>query len=187
MLDREGLILLTNDGDLANRLTHPRYGHEKEYKVLLSRRPDAQQLAAWQRGVVLEDGYSTSPVQIRIKSLAGKGNWLRVIMGEGHKQQIRETASVLGLPVVKIIRVRIGSQQLGGLNPGEWRYLSATEIAALKGKSPKGKSRPDKRVKYEAGEEGAIQQDPVIYEQARRSKLSAARSLEPRPAQEISA
>lgn len=155
--DSEGLILLTNDGELANRLTHPRYGHEKEYKVLIARRPDAQQLAAWRRGVVLEDGFRTSPAQVRIVSLAGKGTWLRVIMGEGHKRQIRETASVLGLPVVKIIRVRIGSLQLGGLSPGEWRYLSAAEIASLKGKSPKGKSRP-KKAETKPGKKGPSSQ-----------------------------
>ncbi len=60
--DSEGLVLMTNDGDLTNRLTHPRYGHEKEYRVLVARRPDAQQLETWRRGVVLEDGYRTADI-----------------------------------------------------------------------------------------------------------------------------
>ena len=131
-VDSEGLILLTNDGELANRLTHPRYGHEKEYKVLVARHPDPKQLEAWRRGVVLEDGYMTAPAEVRAESLAGKGAWLRVVMREGRKRQIRETGSILGLPVVKIIRIRIGGLHLGNLKPGEWRYLTQSEIALLK-------------------------------------------------------
>ena len=130
--DSEGLILLTNDGDLANRLTHPRYGHEKEYRVLLARRPDEEQLNTWRRGVVLEDGYRTRPVQLSVENPAGKGIWVRVIMHEGRKRQIRETGSLLGLPVVKIIRVRIGSLPLGSLKPRQWRYLTPQEVSALK-------------------------------------------------------
>ncbi len=131
--DSEGLILMTNDGELTNRLTHPRYGHEKEYRVLLARRPDAQQLETWRRGVVLEDGYKTQPAQVSFLSTAGKGAWVRVVMGEGRKRQIREIGKLLGLPVVKIIRERIGTLRLGSLKPREWRYLTEEEVAALKG------------------------------------------------------
>ena len=131
-VDSEGLMILTNDGDLANRLTHPRFGHEKEYRVLVARRPDEEQLNIWQRGVVLEDGYHTAPAQVYVEAPAGKGTWLRVTMREGRKRQIRETGSQLGLPVVKIIRVRIGSLLLGRLKPREWRHLTPQEVAALK-------------------------------------------------------
>ena len=134
-VDSEGLVLLTNDGDLTNRLTHPRYGHEKEYRVLVAQHPDDEQLQTWRRGVVLEDGYQTAPAQVRSESLAGKGAWLRVIMREGRKRQIREIGSRLGLPVVKIIRVRISNLTLGSLKPRQWRYLTPQEIAALKGKT----------------------------------------------------
>ena len=130
--DSEGLILLTNDGELANRLTHPRYEHEKEYKVLVARHPDEEQMRTWRRGVVLEDGYRTAPAQVRVESLAGKGTWLRVILREGRKRQLRETGSQLGLPVVKIIRIRIGSLHLGDLKPREWRYLKPEEVSKLK-------------------------------------------------------
>ena len=65
-VDSEGLILLTSDGELANRLTHPRYGHEKEYRVLVARRPDQEQLETWRRGVVFEDGYRTAPSEVRL-------------------------------------------------------------------------------------------------------------------------
>lgn len=131
-VDSEGLMLLTNDGDLTNRLTHPRYGHEKEYRVLVARRPDEEQLKTWRRGVVLPDGYRTAPAEIYLDKPSGKGMWLRVILKEGRKRQIRETGSTLGLPVVKIIRVRIGSLYLGNLKPREWRYLTPQEITDLK-------------------------------------------------------
>jgi 23S rRNA pseudouridine2605 synthase len=136
--DSEGLILLTNDGDLANRLTHPRYGHDKEYKILIARRPDDKQLETWARGVVLEDGYKTAPAQVRFTSTAGKGAWIRIIMKEGRKRQIREIGFLLGLPVVRILRIRIGTLQLGNLKRGQWRYLTTSEVAALK-KSTKNK------------------------------------------------
>ena len=131
-LDSEGLILLTDDGDLTNQLTHPRYGHEKEYRVLVARHPDSKQLDTWQRGVILEDGYKTQPVKVRIEKLHGKGAWLRVIMTEGRKRQIRETAGQLGLPITKLIRVRIGSLRLGGLQSGQFRELTPQEVGQLK-------------------------------------------------------
>lgn len=130
--ESEGLILLTNDGDLANRLTHPRYGQQKEYRVLVARQPDAEQLEAFRRGVVLEDGRRTAPAEVRVESLFGKGAWLNVVLREGRKRQIRETCMRIGLPVVRILRVRIGSLRLGSLKSGEWRYLSAEEVLALK-------------------------------------------------------
>jgi 23S rRNA pseudouridine2605 synthase len=131
--ESEGLVLMTNDGELTNQLTHPKYGHQKEYRVLLARRPDQEQLGAWKRGVVLEDGYKTAPVDVRFESAQGKGAWVRVTMGEGRKRQIRETCKQLGLPVVRIVRVRIGSLRLGNLRPRQWRYLTRQEIDELKG------------------------------------------------------
>ena len=133
-VDSEGLILLTNDGDLTNRLTHPRYGHQKEYKVLVAVHPEDEQLETWRRGVVLEDGYRSSPAKVWLESFKGKGAWLRVIMGEGRKRQIREIAKRIGLPVVKIIRVRIGTLELGALKPGRSRPLTRKEIDSLKQK-----------------------------------------------------
>jgi len=130
--ESEGLILLTNDGELTNRLTHPRYGHEKEYRVLVAVRPDEKQIEAWRRGVVLEDGYKTAPAQVEYRDIVGKGQWLKIVMKEGRKRQIREIGQRIGLPIVKLIRIRIGSLSLGELKPGEWRYLTAQEINDLK-------------------------------------------------------
>lgn len=129
--ESEGLVLLTNDGDLAQRLSHPRYGHEKEYRVLFARHPDAEQLETWRRGVVIEEGYKTQPADVRLESLAGKGAWVRIVMKEGRKRQIREIGALLALPVVRIVRVRIGSLLLGTLKPREWRYLTPAEVEAL--------------------------------------------------------
>jgi 23S rRNA pseudouridine2605 synthase len=117
--------------------------YEKEYKVLLARRPDPEQLEAWRRGVILEDGYKTAPVEVRFESPQGKGAWVRVIMKEGRKRQIRETCKQLGLPVVRILRTRIGSLRLGNLKPRQWRYLTMQEVSELKGN--KGKKRTDKK------------------------------------------
>ena len=135
--ESEGLILLTNDGDLANRLTHPRYGHEKEYRVQVVNRPDDRQLEAWRHGVVLEDGYRTAPAQVRVESNANKGSWLRVILHEGRKRQIREMGRQTGLPVLRIIRIRIGTLLLGDLKLGDWRYLKPEEIKLLKSGNPR--------------------------------------------------
>ncbi len=137
--DSEGLILMTNDGDLANKLTHPRYEHEKEYRVLVASHPDGDQLAKWKRGVVLEDGFHTAPAQVYVVSKQGKGAWLNVILKEGYKRQIREMGKVTGLPVVRIVRVRIGELHLGNLKPKEWRYLTSQEVVDLK--KPAGSKR----------------------------------------------
>lgn len=131
-IDSEGLVLLTNDGELANLLTHPRFGHTKEYRVLVARQPNIDQLEAWRHGIILEDGYKTSPAQVKIESTFGKGAWLRVILNEGRKRQIREMGAKTGLPVVRIIRIRIGTLQLGSLKPKLWRYLTPAEVIALK-------------------------------------------------------
>lgn len=128
-LKSEGLILLTNDGELTNRLTHPRYQHEKEYRVLLNRRPDGSQLEAWRRGVVLPDGAKALPAKCWLED--EQAAWLRVVMRQGRKRQIRETARVLGLHVRKLIRVRIGALKLGDLKPGQFRELSKTQIHRL--------------------------------------------------------
>jgi 23S rRNA pseudouridine2605 synthase len=143
-LESEGLILLTNDGEMANRLTHPRYGHEKEYRVLVGNRPDSRQMDALRHGVVLEDGHRTAPAQVRLEGLAGKGAWLRIILREGRKRQIREMGKQIGLAVLRIQRIRIGTLLLGELKPGQWRNLRPEEIRALKMNKPHRVPRPSR-------------------------------------------
>lgn len=129
--DSEGLVLMTNDGELANRLTHPKFGHEKEYKVLVARQPDEHQLEAIRHGIILEDGHRTAPAQVFFENDFGKGAWLRIILKEGRKRQIREMGDRIGLPIVRILRIRIGTLRIGSLKPGEWRPLQPEEVKQL--------------------------------------------------------
>jgi len=130
-LDSEGLVLLTNDGALANRLTHPSWGHEKEYRVLLDRVPSEDQLRQWSEGLTLPDSRRTAPAKVWYEDDPGKGPWLRVVLTQGMKRQIRETAETLGLKVKRIIRIRIETLLLGDLGPGTWRDLTDREMILL--------------------------------------------------------
>lgn len=152
--DSEGLLILTNDGNLTNLITHPRYEHEKEYHVLVKGSPDVDQITSWKKGIVLNDGFRTKPARIRILSRVDRGTWLSIILEEGHKRQIREMGISTGLPVARIVRVRIGNLQLGSLKPKEWRHLTPGEVAGLFGKphpsqrrSPKNPGRQRDRTK----------------------------------------
>jgi 23S rRNA pseudouridine2605 synthase len=129
--DSEGLILLTNNGEVANKLTHPRYEHEKEYQVLVSRSPDEKQLKAWRSGVVLPSGEKTHSAIVEILPIEKSGVWLKIVLKEGKKRQIRETGLAIGLPVKRIIRKRIGPIELGRLKSGQWRELSTLEVKKL--------------------------------------------------------
>lgn len=148
-VESEGLILLTNDGELANRLTHPRYEVEKEYRVLVKGTPDEEQLDIWRRGVVLKDPETgaqvrTLPARVTREGPSHATTWLRVVMREGRKHEIRDIGATLGLPVKRLIRVRMGSLQLGELKPGEWRSLTTAEVAKLKGEAEStGKERKE--------------------------------------------
>jgi 23S rRNA pseudouridine2605 synthase len=131
-LESEGLILLTNDGELANLLTHPRYKHEKEYRVRLDRPPSVADLERWRRGLKLRDGFQTSPARVWIESQDQDGTWIRVVLQEGHKRQLRESAAVLRYSIRRLIRVRLGSLELGDLAPGAWRMLNPSEVQQLR-------------------------------------------------------
>jgi len=128
----EGLILLTNDGALANRLAHPRYEHEKEYRVLLDRPPDRAQLEAWRRGVTLQDGTRTLPANITYEGGSTGPTWVKVVLRQGLKRQIRLSAQALGLNVRRLIRTKFAGIELGELRPGAWRKLNPREVAALR-------------------------------------------------------
>lgn len=149
--ESEGLVLLTNDGDLLNKLTHPRFEHEKEYRVLVSTQPDSKQLEIWRRGVVLEDGHRTAPATVGLERTSGKGAWIRVVLREGHKRQIREMAKLTGLFVVKLMRVRIGSLYLGSMKSGEYRNLTEDEIKRLKSLTNEKKKPPRQPNKKRSG------------------------------------
>ncbi len=140
-LDSEGLILLTNDGALTDHLTHPRYGTEKEYRVLAAGEPDEEQLAAWRRGVIL-DGKRTAPAKVTREKRDGGDTWLCVVMHEGRKHEIRDIGRLLGMPVRRLIRVRMGTLKLGDLKPGQWRELEAWEVKRLRGEPARSTPAP---------------------------------------------
>ena len=143
----EGLILLTDDGELANLLTHPRYKHDKEYHVLVRGHPAEKTLEVWRHGVVLE-GERTAPARVDILHSEKDSTLLRVVMHEGRKRQIRSVASLLGHPVLELKRVRLGPLQLGTLEVGQWRHLTAREVQgleALKRAGEKGGGRPPRQ------------------------------------------
>lgn len=131
-LDSEGLILLTNDGALALRLAHPRYEHEKEYRVLVQGAPDEESLRRLREGVGLEGG-RTRPARVWVESRAGDATWLRMVLREGRKRQIRRMLEVVGYPVERLIRVRMGPLHLGDLKPGDYRSLTQRELMAIRG------------------------------------------------------
>ncbi len=131
-LDKEsmGLVLLTNDGTLAHRLTHPRFGHEKKYRVKVGGAPTPETLGAWRRGVELDDGL-TLPVKLKVTERTPDYTWLEITMREGRKRQIRRVASLLGHPVLHLTRVQIGPIALGDLGLGKWRHLTRQEVSRL--------------------------------------------------------
>ncbi len=135
--ESEGLMVLTNDGDLTNRLTHPRYRHTKTYRVTVHGLPSADAIDQWQRGVELEDG-KTAPCLVRVKRGDNKFTTLEIVMTEGKKRQIRRVASQLGYPVHRLRRTAIGQLTLHGLGirPGEKKVLTEKEVKLLRSTSP---------------------------------------------------
>jgi 23S rRNA pseudouridine2605 synthase len=128
--DSEGLLLLTDDGELTQRLTHPSYQVEKEYRALLDRAPSPEALREWRNGVMLED-VRTAPAWVDLIERGDEGAWVRVVLHEGRKRQIREVAAALGYEVLRLIRVREGPLLLGDLPPGQWRNLTDDEVESL--------------------------------------------------------
>lgn len=128
--DSEGLLLLTNDGDLAERLTHPRYGVEKEYLAEVKGAPTTKDIARLRRGVELDDGPARA-ASVRLVDTRGERGQIAVVMTEGRKREVRRMLQAVGLPVTRLVRVRIGSITLGGLRPGAIRELSAEEVLRL--------------------------------------------------------
>jgi pseudouridine synthase len=141
--DTEGLLLLTNDGDLAARLTHPRHGVERTYEARVAGVPDAEAMDRLRKGIPL-DGRRTQPADVELLSRARSGPakagrydrdrdaLLRITIREGRNRQVRRMCEAVGHPVKSLVRTRIGSLTDRQLEPGTWRELRAEEIRALK-------------------------------------------------------
>ena len=126
--DTEGLLLLTNDGELAHRLTHPSFGVEKEYLAEVRGTPPPGAIRRLREGVELEDG-TTAPARVSLLP----PNLVRIAIHEGRNRQVRRMAAAVGHPVTRLVRTRIGPIAERGLRPGEWRPLTRDEVLALAG------------------------------------------------------
>lgn len=145
-LDSEGLLLLTNDGWLIHRLAHPRFDHPKTYLVQVERVPDQESLAALRKGVMVKGRHTVPaevellpsepdlpprPVPVRYRKSVPTA-WVRLVLTEGRKRQVRHMVAAVGHPALRLVRVGIGPLQLAGLEPGEWRDLTPDELGALR-------------------------------------------------------
>jgi 23S rRNA pseudouridine2457 synthase len=144
--DSEGLVLLTDDGWLIHRLAHPRYRHPKTYLVQVERVPDAEALATLRKGVVVK-GRRTAPAEVdllpvgpdvppREKPIRARKTvptaWVRIVLTEGRKRQVRHMTATVGHPTLRLVRVGIGPLEVGTLQPGKWRDFTPGELDALR-------------------------------------------------------
>ena len=135
--DTEGLLLLTNDGDLAHRLTHPSFGVEKEYLAEVEGSPTPGVVRRLREGVELEDGM-TAPAKVSLVPPSG----LRITIHEGRNRQVRRMCEAVGHPVRRLVRVRIGPLADRRLKPGEWRSLTQAELRSLEKAASGHQERP---------------------------------------------
>ena len=136
--ESEGLLLITNDGELTLRLTHPRYHLEREYLVMVRGQPTEEALNRLRRGGIVLDGRPTAPARVEPAHpppgavSCEDTTWLRFVLREGRKRQVRRMCEMVGHPVLRLIRIRIGPLRLGRLPPGAVRPLTPEEVRALK-------------------------------------------------------
>jgi cytidylate kinase len=147
--DSEGLMLLTNDGEWANHVLHPRYGLEREYAALVDPGPTVATLRQLREGIELDDGPArvlgarVAPPPAEVRPLPDEvGIWVRLRIGEGRKREVRRLFAAAGHDVRRLVRIRLGPLTIHGLAAGEWRSLSASEVAALSGASARRHGTP---------------------------------------------
>ena len=139
-VESEGLLILTNDGEWANRVLHPRYGNEREYAALVSPAPTRAVLQRLRQGVTLDDGparllaarFGLPPPEVE-RDRDEDGAWLQVRIGEGRKREVRRIFAAVDADVARLVRTRFGTLRLGGLRSGQWRHLRPAEVRALVG------------------------------------------------------
>jgi 23S rRNA pseudouridine2605 synthase len=160
-LDRgsEGLILVTNDGDLANRVTHPRYGLEKTYQVRVEGTPTPEELAKLRRGVYIAEGMARVE-SVKVKSRLKHVSDLEIVLREGKNREIRRILAKIGHKVLKLRRTSVGPVKLGELRPGACRKLMPEEIEALQ-QAAQGRRKTGKRPDARSGERPARSEKPA--------------------------
>jgi 23S rRNA pseudouridine2605 synthase len=129
--DTEGLIILTNDGDLTYMITHPKHNIDKTYRALVCGEVDLEDISAFERGIAIED-YFTSPALLEIVRHIKGNSIVDITIHEGKNRQVRKMCQAIGHSVISLKRIRIGKIGLGVLKTGEWRYLDDLEIDYLK-------------------------------------------------------
>jgi 23S rRNA pseudouridine2605 synthase len=128
----EGLLLITNDGELTNNILHPKNKIPKTYLVKIDGWLDDEKKQKLEKGIKLEDGM-TAPAKVRrVKRKTKTNSWIEITIHEGRKRQIRRMLQRVGHPVIKLVRTRINGLELGALKPGEYRYLSSEEVKKIK-------------------------------------------------------
>jgi 23S rRNA pseudouridine2605 synthase len=130
--DSEGLILLTNDGELANRVTHPRYGIQKKYVAIVRGAPERNDIRRLVDGVELEDGPARAKTA-RVIGRSGGETMVELTLGEGRNREVRRMFEAIGLEVIRLVRTGIGPINDRSLKPGHWRRLSSKELLSLLG------------------------------------------------------
>ncbi len=130
-VDAEGLLLLTNDGDLAYLLSHPRYSVPRTYLAKVSGVPDERDLSRLKRGVSLEDGKAKA-VSVSILRLSEKNSWIRIVVTEGRNHLVKRMLFAIGHSVLKLKRIEFGPLRLGTLSPGQFRHITSEELSRLK-------------------------------------------------------
>jgi len=130
-INTTGALLITNDGDLAHRLMHPRYRVPKVYDTLVEGRVSADAIRRLRRGVELEDGVTSPATVERMDRLHAGGTWLQIELAEGRNRQVRRMCEAVGHPVIKLHRSRYAGITLGRLRVGEWRPLGTDELRRL--------------------------------------------------------
>lgn len=128
----EGLLLLTNDGDVTLRLTHPSYEHAKKYEVVVREAVTENSLRTMRQGMRLREGERLAPVEVETSVEGNGATLLRMTLRQGVNRQIRRMCRDLGLTILRLRRVELGPLRLEGLESGKWRFLSAEEIKNLK-------------------------------------------------------
>lgn len=133
--DSEGLLILTNDGDLQQRLTHPRFGIPRTYLVKVKGVPDPAAIRKLSDGIRLEDGV-TLPAKVRLIEKLRRNSWMRLTVREGRNKLIKRMFTAISHPVIRLKRIRYGPLALGNLKPGDYRYLTPKEIKGFKDQNP---------------------------------------------------
>lgn len=177
-LDKQsmGLMLMTNDGDLAHKLTHPRYGHSKTYRVTIEGEISHDALTQWRRGIWY-DGKKTIPADVEILEKGKDFTLLEIVMREGRKRQIRRVAAQLGYAVIQLVRMKIGPIELGNLRPGQWRHLQGWEINQLRQIS---QSKPKTKRPFSQGQKKKKRSGPPqVKREDRKSKSTQEKREKP--------